>query len=80
MPEIEYVDHEPTEIVEAVDGLLAESDGSVHAAVLCTADGMHLLMTKDAGQEEIENVRLQISGLLEHFDELVAATQKDGEE
>lgn len=75
MPEIEYVDDEQSEIVEEIHELLAESDGRIYAVAISSVDGLNFLTKAEASPEELEETRLHLTGLLEHFDELVAAAK-----
>lgn len=73
MPEIEYVDDEASATVEQIHELLAEGEDGVVAVAVCSSAGLNFLTNAQATEEELEEVRLQLTGLIEHFDELVAA-------
>lgn len=73
MTEIEYVDDEASATVEQIHELLAEGEDGVVAVAVCSPAGLNFLTKALATQEELEEARQQLTGLLEHFDELVAA-------
>lgn len=80
MPEIEYVDDEQSRTVEQIHDLIEEGEDGVVAVAVCSPHGLNFLTKATASPDELEDVRLQLTGLLEHFDVLVdAARQNSGQ-
>lgn len=80
MPEIEYVDDEQSKTVDQIHDLLAEGEDGVVAVAVCSPAGLNFLTKANASPEELEDARLQLTGLLEHFDELVDAARQNSEQ
>lgn len=75
MTQIEYVDDEQPPTVKQIRDLLTENEDGVVAVAVCAPSGLNLLTNAEATPAEIEKARMQLSGLLEHFDELVAVAK-----
>lgn len=79
MPQIDYINNEAPALVQEIGRMFGEDPGDCTLVVINRRDSMHLLTNGDLEVSDFESARLQIEGLLEHFDELIAQARKNGE-
>lgn len=78
MPQIEFMDNEAPALVEQIDDLLQESGDFYPLVVILASDGMNVLANDGMTDADLEDARMKIEGLAQHFDRIVEQARRNG--